>query len=44
MNTGILIEPVINNKTYGFAVQAKKFSFSLKITNCSNSPSEKFLF
>ncbi len=38
----ILIEPIINNKEHGFAIQAKSFSFSLKIKNCSDSPSPAF--
>lgn len=39
---GILIEPIVNGEIYGYPIQAKEFSFGLKITNCSDSPSEEF--
>lgn len=42
MNPQILIEPIVDGKPHGIAVQAKTFQFSLKITNHSNSPSEAF--
>lgn len=42
MENKILIEPLINGKEHGFAVQAETFSFDLKITNMSNEPSPKF--
>lgn len=42
MPQGILIEPIVNNKPHGFSVQGKRFSFSMKITNCSDSPSKEF--
>jgi len=42
MATKILIEPVINDKEHGFAIQAKSFSFGLKIKNCSDHPSPSF--
>ena len=36
MESKILIEPIINGKKHGFAIQARKFSFDLKVTNKSN--------
>ena len=42
MEKGILIEPIINNESHGFAIQAKKFLLELRITNCLDVPSGKF--
>ena len=42
MEKGILIEPVINDQIHGIAIQAKKFSLNLKISNHFDDPSEKF--
>lgn len=42
MTNGILIEPLINNKAHGVAVQEKSFSFGLRITNKQESPSDEF--
>jgi len=42
MDSEISIEPIINKKIYGFAVQAKKFSFDIKVTNNSIKPSPEF--
>lgn len=42
MPEGILIEPLINNKEHGEAIQAKVFSFALKITNQQKGPSHEF--
>ncbi len=39
---GILIEPIINGKKHGFAIQGKVFSFDLHITNGSEKPSPEF--
>lgn len=38
----ILIEPIINGKKSGFAIQAKVFSLDLLISNKSQSPSPEF--
>lgn len=38
----LLIEPMIDGKPHGNAIQAKKFSFDLQITNCGDIPSEEF--
>jgi hypothetical protein len=42
MDSGVLIEPIVDNKNHGYAVQAKRFSFGLKITNCTNIPTKVF--
>ncbi len=39
---GILVQPIINNKEYGFGIQGKIFDFDIKLTNELNSPSPKF--
>ena len=38
----VLVEPLINGLVHGYAIQAKKFSLELKITNIDSSPSEAF--
>lgn len=38
----LLVEPVINGVTHGSAIQAKKFSFDLRITNRGNAPTGAF--
>ena len=40
---GILIEPMVNGKEHGFAVQTKNFSFDLKVTNNLKIPSPEFV-
>jgi hypothetical protein len=42
MNSEILIELLINGKNNEMAVQGKKFSFGLKVTNISKSQSSPF--
>lgn len=41
-NEGILIEPIINKKEHGTAIQTEAFSFALKITNIQKAPSNEF--
>lgn len=43
MNPKLLIVPLINKKEHGVAIQRKKFSFGLKVTNESNNPSPEFI-
>lgn len=38
----ILIEPVINGKSHGVAIQAKKFTLQLLLKNLSSKPSSEF--
>lgn len=42
MKEGILIEPIINKKEHGDAIQAEAFSFALKIINTQRVPSNEF--
>lgn len=42
MDNKILIEPIVDKTPHGYAIQAKKYSLDLKITNKSNTPSEEF--
>lgn len=42
MDKGILIEPIIDKKEHGNAIQAKTFFFALKITNLYETPSNEF--
>lgn len=39
----ILIEPIINDKKHGAAVQAKLFKLGLTFTNLENNPSKEFV-
>jgi len=42
MTTKLLVVPIVDGKAHGEAIQAKKFSFRLEITNCGDIPSSEF--